>query len=187
MYSFEQNKEQKEAWDRFRRLPQDIQDALFAMESSEAVREIGRKNALHIDQMGSLANLLGDTMLGYVSYTNFREEVQKRLRLDNATTERVVADTNDLVFAPIRESLKRVVVRAEEDVPNQETSEAGSRAKAEPKVGSGTQPDPDPFSSKLEGSIRTENREERIESAPVNLSPEKSRPYNKDPYREPVE
>lgn len=98
----------KEIDDQFRKLPEIIRVALVSEETAIAVKKIGDKYQLHIDQIGYLAAEIGFVILGLEPSINFLENIKSRLGLAQPTAEQVTTDCNREIFVKIRESLKQL-------------------------------------------------------------------------------
>ena len=62
-------------------LPEPLQDAILSINTSEAIKVIGQKNSLHIDQVGKLGEEVLYAMLGLTKPANFIDELEKELGL----------------------------------------------------------------------------------------------------------
>ncbi len=102
--------------DRFKSIPDDVRDMMTSPETMEAVRQIGQKYHLHVDEMDELYEETGHVMLGLTRTKDFIGNLRKRLpKYDPPLVQSIALEINELVFKPIRESLKKLesTVRAE--------------------------------------------------------------------------
>ncbi|MEK7502843.1 MAG: hypothetical protein AAB556_00165 [Patescibacteria group bacterium] len=102
------NKKRQEILDRYLNLPEDLQKALFSPQNSEAIFEIGKKHGLAVDKMGELADETGLVMLGMTKPSEYIKNLSQRLGVEPEKAKAVAEDINQKVFAPIRESLKKI-------------------------------------------------------------------------------
>lgn len=89
-------------------LPEDVQDAIFAVETTEAIGTIQKKYQLHIDQAGELAEEVGLVMLGLTRPFDFVSRIATRLRITQLVASQITKDINEAIFNPIKESLKQI-------------------------------------------------------------------------------
>lgn len=99
------NKEELEK--QFATAPDMIRQALFSDETSAAVRAIGDKHGLHIDQIGSLADEIGVTMLGLEPASDFIKNIQTRLNISASEAEQIAMEVNKNIFLRLREVMKK--------------------------------------------------------------------------------
>ena len=92
--------------ERFEQLPENVQEAIIAVETAKVVSEVGNKYALHIDQVGELADEIGLVMLGLTKPTDFVTHTIARIGLDRAVAEAIAREVNDQIFLKIRELLQ---------------------------------------------------------------------------------
>ena len=99
------------------KLPQDLRDALFDVNSSELVRTIGEKHKLTIDKIGELASETGYVMLGMTHPNQFISNLAERLEVDKAKAKEIAEDVNVQIFKKVRESLKKIHGIKDEETP----------------------------------------------------------------------
>ncbi len=120
--------------EKYKKLPQDVQDAIFSVDTSEIVREIGEKHKLMIDKIGELADETGLVMLGLTHPNQFISNLTERLEIEHDIAKEIAEDINSKVFFPIRENLKKIhgleIPPAEEVGPP--AGEAGAPAPTPP-------------------------------------------------------
>lgn len=92
----------------YRGLPEEIQDVMASMDSTYAIRTIGQKHQLHIDQIGELADAVGLVMLGLEKTDKLLSNIQTRLKIDQTTANAIAREVNEQIFLPIRESLQKL-------------------------------------------------------------------------------
>lgn len=136
--------------ERFEQLPENVQEAIIAVETAKIVSNIGNKYALHIDQTGELADEIGLMMLGLTRPNEFVTHVIARIGLDRAVAEAIAREVNEQIFLKIRESLQAL----HENAPADE--------KKEKNYGVETIPGPGLASQTGAGAGDLPNREEVI-------------------------
>ena len=99
-YTYEQIVEQ------YKRLPQDLKEAIDMLDPAGILGEIGQKYVLHNDQIGILADQTAMVIIGFVRPENFVTNLIARLGLDRAVAEGIAREVNEQIFLKIRESLQ---------------------------------------------------------------------------------
>lgn len=90
----------------FKKLPQKVREAIFAEETANTMQAIGNQFALHIDQVGIVADEAGLVMLGVTPRSQFAPMIQKRARLTPEVASKISSEVETRVFKPIQEHLR---------------------------------------------------------------------------------
>jgi hypothetical protein len=88
-------------------LPEQVKEVLSSFDPIDAIRDIGAKYNLHLDQVGNLADEIGLVLFGLTKNYEFTDRIQTRLGLNRAQAEQITIDANTEIFLPIREFLKQ--------------------------------------------------------------------------------
>ncbi len=199
----------------YKKLPEDLKDAIFSADSGEALREIAKNKGLAIDKSGELADETGSVMLGLTPPKDFVRNLERRLGVDEKTAREIAAEVNERIFAKVRDSLKKIhgigsagsgeAAEAEGEKceePARTMAEAsGGAEKPEEKIpdiirGS-VKPEPipeipeekfakSPFEAKTGGGVfRMPPEESKYDESAKEKEPNQRYPSG-DPYREPV-
>jgi hypothetical protein len=162
-YTYEQLQE------RFKSLPEAVQDALTSVETVSIMTDIESKYKLHIDQIGVLAEEAGALMLGFSKPADFIPTIALKMRISQIQARTIASELNEKLFGPIKEHLK--------DVHHMGNSEKKD-------VSSGLKPDGGvTFDQKMSG-LFTSTPKTNISNPAVGPV---SRIGGVDPYREAVE
>lgn len=92
----------------YRALPQDLKEALYSIDTTQAIQAVSRAYGLHVDQMGELSNAIGQVMLGALHPRDFTKHIKSELAIDEQKASALTREVNLTVFTKIRESLKRI-------------------------------------------------------------------------------
>jgi hypothetical protein len=104
-------------------LPTDIQKAIDNADVYTALKKIGDEYGLMIDQLGTLDRITRQVLIGKVRSSQYISLVAKELEISNQTAEKIAVDVNTQIFAPLRESLRKMQEKAEtEPVENAATN-----------------------------------------------------------------
>lgn len=96
---------QQEVLDRYKKLPKELQDAMFSEETTDTVFNIGQRHGLLIDKIGEMATEIGFLILGKTHPDSFVGNLAKRLGIDATIASKIADDINREIFAPVREHL----------------------------------------------------------------------------------
>lgn len=100
----------------FDTLAPDVSRALSQLKINDLASTIGKKNNLHVDQIGSLSGLVSLKIIGLLSATEFPDVVREELHISDEQMIRVVDDVNTLIFKVLREKvIARAQIVVEED------------------------------------------------------------------------
>lgn len=102
------NKTKNALQDKFRNLPEDLQDAIFSEDISTKVMAIGKKYGLNLDKIEELHTATTSVILGTLHPRNFTMELSKNLGIDDMSAKKIATEVNEQIFLPIRESLKKI-------------------------------------------------------------------------------
>jgi len=109
----------------FLRLPQDLQRVMFDMETVNTIIQIGQKNNLNNDQRWWTSHTIGMILLSEVNIVNFVKTLQEKCQLDETLARQLARDINQVIFLPVKQSLKKVHQISEwprEDEPTRPTT-----------------------------------------------------------------
>ena len=170
----------------YAKLPEDLKDAIFSVNSADVIMSIGKKYNLTINKMGELADETGLVMLGLTPPNNFISNLNGRLEVDAEVAKKIAEEINSEIFSKIRESLKKIhgtteagwvaeseIHQGKEEILKEieKNDEAINNA---PEIIKGTtQPPLNPFEAKTKEIVRMPLVEKKYTS--------------QDPYREPIE
>lgn len=113
----------KEIQTRFTLLPPELQSAITSSDYQTKLFEISKKHKMTYEQLGVLEMETTMVLLGMTKPDDFRDEVQVELKMNDPEVEALVKDISDVVFVPLRESLKKVYeVKAQTEAPRGKTA-----------------------------------------------------------------
>ncbi len=150
--------------DKFGKLPSDIQEAMFSVDSAKIMKDIADKNDLHIDQAGALVDETGKLMMGETTPSNFVGSVEKHVRVDANTARSIAEEVNKRIFKPIRESLKEMY-----------------------HIGNGSGDNTQPAKKSEESSEESGEEKDHSEEGKVKTTKDTQSMASSDPYRETIE
>ena len=199
---------EQELEEKYKQLPEGIEEAIFSVGMEKTLEEIGKKYKLQIDQLGILANETRLVMLGLTHPKDFINNLAERLELEKEPAKNIAQEINQRIFYAIREELKKMHNIDARLADGQESidSELKTEPPAEKQKILAT-----PFEYKLksEEAVRAPLNPARIQKSPVAESPITAEPQTVqisdksdkkeevknppdqkypagDPYREPI-
>ncbi|MBI2023254.1 hypothetical protein HYT01_01675 [Candidatus Giovannonibacteria bacterium] len=99
---------QEELNNKIRNLPQDLRDAFFSDEITQAMQGLGKKHQLTIDKMGAMYEDVNNIILGLAHPNDFVKQLSQHLEVTPEKARLIADDINKAIFQPIRDSLKKV-------------------------------------------------------------------------------
>ena len=191
--------------ERFQMLSPTVQDIILSVEIADAIKEITKKNDLHMDTAGLLNEEITYVIVGAEKSVNFVSNLKTKVHIPEDKVNSVAGDVNDKIFLPVREALKNAANKPAQDIksevveesnlhkkeveletrinhaPLTESEEIRQHVEAQRVVGNTTAPPPNlPTSTPVDAP--TEQKEEKQKP-----SFENKKPSHVDPYREPFE
>lgn len=169
------------------KLPKNVQDAIFSIDSAEAVQAIGKKYDLAIDKIGELADETGLVMLGLTHPSDYIVNLARRLNIDKETAKKIAEEINSQIFVKIRESLKKIhgiepsPRPAKQDTPFPKGEGLGMREEIVKEI------EKEEVPAILKGTTVFHPFEEKTKEEVFRIPPEEKKYSSSDPYREPIE
>lgn len=112
------------------RAPSLIQAALSDLNNIRTITAAGKKYQLRIDQIGLLADLYRNTLLGLVSPNDFYQELV-RGGLNDISARAIISEINEKIFVPLRAQMK---AQAQGQAPQQATLLVQNQQAARPSI-----------------------------------------------------
>lgn len=168
----------------FARLPEDVKEAMTAVNTVTIMMGLKTKYNLHIDQLGELSADVGMLMLGAIRPQEFIGKVEAGLRIPHETAKQIATEVNEKIFRPVRESLMQIHKMKEEegevrgsieDVPTVPPGEISQSYNIKDNVKNEKE---ETHSTRTETKNIPENKAETVSLPPKPAAP--------DPYREAV-
>lgn len=167
------------------KLPKDLKDAIFSVDSAEIIQAIGKKYNLPIDKTGELADETGLVMLGLTHPNNYISNLTQRLNTDKETAKKIADEINTQIFAKIRESLKKI--HGVEPSPPTSLFEGPGVRREEILKEIEKDETKEEVPGILKGATQTTVFEAKTKEEVLRIPPEEKKYSGGDPYREPIE
>jgi len=117
-----------ELWKIYEKLPEQLQEAVFAVETADNIGSICENNK--IKEADIVARLVGNTLLGILPLEDFQKILEEELKIKKEVAEKVSQEINNLIFTPVKESLTKIYrgeipVKKEWEIPQKPTYPLG--------------------------------------------------------------
>ena len=99
-------KEQLEA--AFKKLPDDVREAVTSVDTAQALNEIGASFGLHIDQEAELESEISLYLMGLTMPSDFAPHLEERLEITHKRAQEIAAEANDKIFLKVRQSILKI-------------------------------------------------------------------------------
>ena len=94
-------------WKLYKKIPQELKDALFSEETGNDIYEICERNDV-LDQHKQILVLVSRVLLGTLPPKEFEEMLKKELKIAKQTVKKVVQEINRFIFYPVRPLLEEL-------------------------------------------------------------------------------
>jgi len=193
--------------EKYRQLPESVQDAIFSVNTAKIIGEIGEKHKLMIDKIGDLADETGSVMLGFTHPKDFISHLCDRLEVSREIAKEIGDEINSKIFFQIRENIKKIHgIKDEEPAPiiepprpfTAETAVLESTISKQPEIPTAENQVPpsdikkettDIFEAKTKKEIfrqPLETTEKTVEPQPASSTEPPKKQEKIDPYRESI-
>lgn len=95
--------------------PQPIQELIGNINTALEIATIGKNKKLHIDQIGKLAELNRNMLLGLIGPEDFLKELIA-IGISDADAKQIMTEINQKIFVPLREQMMKGAVNAQKPV-----------------------------------------------------------------------
>ena len=89
-------------------LPEELKEAVFSMETADAIWNICIKQKITDERMTKIAEYTGYVLMGLLSPQEFQEALEKELKIETATAKKVAQEINRFIFYPVKPSLEQL-------------------------------------------------------------------------------
>jgi hypothetical protein len=97
----------KEFWELYERLPQELRDALFAKETESNIRSVCERNDV-MKNHENIVDYVGQVLIGLLPPDDFREALEKELKLEKEVARRVAREIYRFIFSSVKTDLEEL-------------------------------------------------------------------------------
>jgi len=105
----------KQRYLKYLKLPSDIKEMMFSLETAEKIKEIGIKNHLTPLQLQKLSYITGLVLLGELKISDFIKEICEKCKLEKELGKEIANEIAKEIFIPVKESLKKIQPQETQD------------------------------------------------------------------------
>ena len=111
----------------YEKLPEELQEALFSMETSEAIGSACTKHIISDLNNKKITEYVGYVLLGLVLPQEFEQLLQKELKVPKKAAQEIAREINRFVFYPVKPALEQLhsteIVASSKALPSKTTSQ----------------------------------------------------------------
>jgi hypothetical protein len=160
----------------YRRLPETVKEAMSEVDTVTAVEEIGKKNNLHVDQIGKLAQEIGYVLFGLIQPDSFIGNIQRSLFVTPDQARQIGTEVNEQIFQAVQRRVRELTEEEKKAATLEPEIETSSPEMAESVETPSAPPTPPAPPSDL-------GRAEILKGI-ENPTPQNPRAWDEDPYIE---
>ena len=124
--------------EQLKKIPEEIKQAFFSVETAKEIDAIGTENGLLIDQIDILVKETGYAMIGAKPAGDFVKNITKEIGIDNKVAAKIAEDINNKVLLPLREKIRNreeMEEKLAEEARSQEATESTTNISSIEKAG----------------------------------------------------
>jgi len=91
-------------WRLYKKLPQELKDALFAEETGDNIYDVCQRNKI-LENLDGVVKLVREVLMGLLPPDEFQKALEKEVELKKETAKEIVREINRFVFYPVKSSL----------------------------------------------------------------------------------
>ncbi len=125
---------QDELWKIYEKLPQELQEAIFSVETADAILNSCERNK--VEDVSKVAHYAGLVLMGLILPQEFSGTLKKEMGLTKALADAITRDIDRLVFYPVKpalEQLHRMEIEVTAKVVTPQPLEESEEKPEEPK------------------------------------------------------
>ena len=96
----------KESWKLFEKLPEELQEVIFSVETANNIWNICERN--RVDEISKVAKYVGNVLLGVLPPDEFQETLEKEMGLEKDIAKKVAQEINRFIFYPVNPLLEEL-------------------------------------------------------------------------------
>lgn len=97
----------EELWELYENIPKDLQSTVFSEKTADAIYNICKKNKIKEDKkISQVAKYTGYVLLGLVSPDKLHKTLEKEMKMEKNTAQKISQEINRIVFSKVKQSLE---------------------------------------------------------------------------------
>ena len=94
-------------WKLYKKLPQELKDALFDEETGNNIYEICKRNGIE-ENLEEVVEYVGQVLVGVLPPNEFQETLEKELKLEKDAVKKIAQEINRFIFYPVKPLLEEL-------------------------------------------------------------------------------
>ena len=94
-------------WKFYKKLPQELKDALFAEETGDNIYETCKRNGVE-NNLDQIVEYVGQVLVGVLPPDEFQATLEKEVKLKKDIAKKVAQEINRFIFYPVKSSLEEL-------------------------------------------------------------------------------
>lgn len=95
----------EEMWDVYKKLPEELQEAVFSPETAEHIRNACKRSDIKKSKIPDIAGFTGQVLMGLLTPKEFKKILREEVGLNKEQVKNVYREINRFIFMPVRETL----------------------------------------------------------------------------------
>jgi len=95
----------KEMWDVFEKLPEELQKAVFSVENANYIHTICKRYDIDVEKKCMIATFMGRVLMGLLTPKEFKQRLKEEVGLSPKKADNLYRGINRFIFMPVREPL----------------------------------------------------------------------------------
>ena len=96
---------EKQLWDLFNKLPDDLKDAIFSEDTADSILSICQRYKVEDKKISKIAELAGNSLMGLLPPDQLQYSLEEEVTLDPKTAKKISQEINRFIFYPVKETL----------------------------------------------------------------------------------
>lgn len=105
------------------RLGENLKEIFDSEETANTLMSLGKKYALHIDQIGQLTTIVHYVLLGFLPLKDFAKELKSSIGVSEDVSNLIIYDLNQQILSKIRQELEELSREQEEPTKTAESEQ----------------------------------------------------------------
>ena len=107
----------EQLWEMYKKLPEQIREAMSSEEMSDAISEICQKNNLSGENSSSISNIINEVLFGLLPAGDFQKTIEMELGLKKDAAKKISQEIDRFVFSPVSAVLGKTLSTEKKEEP----------------------------------------------------------------------
>ena len=125
----------EQLWEMYKKLPEQIREAMSSEEMSDAISEICQKNNISVEDSSSISNIINEVLFGILLAGDFQKTIETELGLKKDAAKKISQEIDRFVFSPISAVSGKTLPIEKKEEPAKTAKEGAEAKKDLPAAG----------------------------------------------------